>query len=99
MSPAMSSTSNVRMALGYELLTPSTDPDPLVREQQNQQRAELFCAILLRRRDMEGLAGAPLMEEWITAAILLYLHQKNRAGKRTSPAVLQYAFSPSTQEF
>src|SRR2546430_661288 len=48
--------SNVRMALGYELLTPSTDPDPLVREQQNQQRAELFCAILLRRRDMEGLA-------------------------------------------
>src|SRR6266568_4240679 len=55
--------SDIRATIGFELLSPSSNPDPIQRRLENQQRAESFVAILLRRRDADGLAGAPLMEE------------------------------------
>lgn len=68
--------SDLRYTLGFEMLTPSRHPDPVQRQLENQQRAEAFVAILLRRRDADGLAGTPLLEEWMMAAIMLYLYQR-----------------------
>ena len=67
--------SDVRATLGFELLAPSNHPDPVQRELENQRRAEAFVGILLRRRNAEGMAGTPLMEEWVMAAIMLFLFQ------------------------
>src|SRR5260221_9714278 len=65
--------SDVKRTLGFELLTASTHSDPQLRHQENERRAEAFVEILLRRRNTESLAGTPLMEEWVMAAITLYL--------------------------
>lgn len=67
--------SDLDHAIGFEMLTPSSSADPLRRELDNQLRAEAFAAILLRRRDAEGMAGTPLLEEWCLAALALYLNQ------------------------
>lgn len=85
--------SDIRHTLGFELLAPSTDPDR--QHFENQQRAEAFVRILLRRRDTEGMANTPLMEEWIMAAIMLYLFQ----DKRKPLMLLPYAFLPGSAEF
>ena len=76
--------SDLRHALGYAMLTPSSSPDPPQRELENQLRAEAFAAILLRRRDAEGMAGTPLLEEWCLAALALYLNQKKIANRQPS---------------
>ena len=70
--------SDLRHTLGFELLRPSENADPLLRQHENQRRAEAFVEILLRRRDADGMAGTPLMEEWVMAAIMLYLCQRAR---------------------
>jgi hypothetical protein len=86
--------SDVKNALGYELLKPSSDPDPPTRAQQNLLRAQAFIEILMRRRG-GTMAGAPLMEEWITALLMLYL-----ANARAPPlAILPFGFLPGTDEF
>lgn len=87
--------SDIRQTLGFSLLSPSTNPDPMLRLLENQQRGEAFVAILLRRRDAEGMAGTPLMEEWMLAAIQLYLFQ----SKPKPLALLPFAFMPGTSEF
>jgi hypothetical protein len=63
-------------ALGFDMLAGSTNPDPELRYQENLRRARAFAAILLRRRDQEGMAQTPLLEEWITAAVLLFIYQE-----------------------
>src|SRR5437763_15842341 len=40
--------SDVRITLGFELLAPSTSPDPVQKQLENQRRAEAFVEILLR---------------------------------------------------
>src|SRR5437879_3982807 len=67
--------SDIELSLGYDLLTPSMNPNPLKRQAENQRRAEAFVEILLRRRGSDGLAGTPLMEEWVMAAIQLWMFQ------------------------
>jgi hypothetical protein len=87
--------SDVRRTLGFDLLSPSSHPDPVQRHLENQQRAEAFVAILTRRRDVDGLGSTPLLEEWTYAAVTLFLFQ-------TMPkplTVLPYAFLPGTDEF
>src|SRR5205823_5670419 len=54
-----------------------------------------FVEILLRRRGSDGLASTPLLEEWVMAAIMLYLFQ--RVAKPLT--WLPYAFMPGTDEF
>jgi hypothetical protein len=88
--------SDLAHVLGFELLTPSANPDPLLRQLENHRRAEAFVQILMRRRDGDGMAATPLIEEWVMAAIMMYLYQ--RAGRKP-PAVLQYAFTPGSEEF
>lgn len=87
--------SDVRFTLGFELLTPSSNPDAMQRQMENQRRAEAFVEILLRRRDSDGMAGTPLMEEYVMAAIMLYLFQ----AARKPLTVLPFAFMPETAEF
>src|SRR5205807_10426193 len=87
--------SDIRTTLGFELLAPSSHPDPIQRQLENQRRAEAFVEILLRRRNSDGMAGSPLMEEWCMAAIMLYLFQSNP----TPLTLLPYAFIPSSTEF
>ncbi len=87
--------SNIQQTIGYELLRPSTHPDSDERANENEQRAEAFVPILTRRRNQDGMAGTPLMEEWVMAAILLYLFQKVRKPL----SLLPFAFLPWTAEF
>lgn len=87
--------SDLEHAIGFELLVPSTHPNPQVRHLENQQRAEAFVQILLRRRDTDGLASTPLLEEWCFAAIMLLLYQQATQPVRLLP----FAFLPGTDEF
>lgn len=87
--------SDIRLTLGFDLLKPSAHRDPFQRQLENQRRAEAFVEILLRRRNVEGLAATPLLEEWVTSAINLFLFQ-------TTPKPLIWlpsAFLPGTDEF
>ena len=36
--------SEIRRTLGFALLSPSTNPDPMLRQLENQQKAEAFAA-------------------------------------------------------
>lgn len=87
--------SDIRATLGYELLAPSGHPDLLQRQLENQRRAEAFVAVLLRRRNADSAAATPLLEEWVLAAIALYLAQ---AARKPLP-LLPFAFLPGTDEF
>lgn len=87
--------STIKATLGFDLLKASKDPDAFQRQMENQRRAEAFVEVLLRRRGMEGMAGAPLMEEWVMAAIMLYLFQRTPK----SLTLLPFVFLPGTEEF
>ncbi len=87
--------SDIQDTLGFDLLTPSSNPNPAQRAHENQRRGEGFVAILMRRRNTDGMAGTPLMEEWIIAAIMLFLFQ----GTPKLLTLLPYAFMPGTTEF
>jgi len=87
--------SDVRTTLGFELLAPSDHPDEAQRRLINHGRAEAFVEILLRRRGEASMAGSPLMEEWVTGALMLYLFQ----DARRPLALLPSAFLPGTAEF
>lgn len=87
--------SDICLTLGFELLAPSANPDSVQRQLENQRRAEEFVEILLRRRNTDGMAGAPLMEEWCMGAIMLYLFQATPMPL----ALLPYSFMPGTPEF
>src|SRR5438105_1917917 len=52
--------SDIQLTLGFELLTPSHNPDPMLRHLENQRKAEAFVEILLRRRGSDGMAATPL---------------------------------------
>jgi hypothetical protein len=86
--------SDIKETLGYDLLKPSTNPDPELRAQENLLRANAFIEILMRRR-AGTMTGAPLMEEWIMA--LLSLHLWNARGPPL--AILPFGFLPGTPEF
>lgn len=87
--------SHVEHALGFDLLVPSIQSDPMARLLENQRRAEGFVAIVLRRREGDTLAGSPLMEEWSMAAISSYLHQATPKPLTMLPSI----FQPGTSEF
>jgi hypothetical protein len=61
---------------GYDWLTASTNPDPLQREAENDERIREFASILLRRRGIQDPASTPLIEEWLLSALRLYLAEE-----------------------
>ncbi|MBI1830013.1 MAG: hypothetical protein HYR84_01020 [Planctomycetes bacterium] len=87
--------SDVELTLGWEFLTPSTHMNPMQRQMENHRKAEAFVEILTRRRNSDGMAGTPLMEEWVMAVIMLYLFQDTRKPL----AWLPFAFMPGTEQF
>jgi len=87
--------SDLRCVPGWNFLKPSAARNRLERRAENEERARAFADILCRRRGAK-LATAPLTEEWVIAALLLYLEQ----DKMTIPlSLLQYAFQPQRDEF
>src|SRR5213592_2496573 len=56
--------------------SPSSNPDPLQREAENDERIREFAAILLRRRGIQDPAATPVIEEGLLAALRLYLTQE-----------------------
>ncbi len=87
--------SDLDHTFGFELLTPSAHPSPAKREQENQMKLEAFVAILLRRRDSDSLASTPLLGEWVTNLVWLFL-----AGKERVPlALLRFGFTPGCEAF
>lgn len=87
--------SNNEHAPGYALLERSTNKNPHLREAEDARRKEVFEEILLRRRQKESMAGAPLMEEYVRLAMDLHFAQSE-----PSPlARLPFAFMPGTDEF
>jgi hypothetical protein len=64
---------------GYDWLSASTNPDPLQREAENDERIRLFAEVILRRRGTQGTALTPLIEETVLAALGVYVHQATPA--------------------
>lgn len=87
--------SDLEHAPGYPTLEPSTHPDSAVRHSENDRRSESFIEMMLRKRQSESLAGAPLMEDWLFAVLRLFLYQSIKRHIRTLP----FAFMPGTKEF
>lgn len=87
--------SDIKDTLRFDLLPASKNPNDLIRLVENQRRAEAFVDILLRRRNTDGLAGTPLLEEWIMAAIMLFLCQSIPKPIEFLP----FAFLPGTDNF
>lgn len=81
--------SDLDHAIGFETLRSGES------DQENHRRAEAFANILVRRRGGDGLAATPLLEEWIMAAVSLFLFQSKAKPIRTLP----FAFLPNTEEF
>jgi len=64
--------------LKWDFLYPSTAKHPRERQGENETRCERFAEILLRRRGQGSAATSPSIEEWLLAALNLYIYQQNR---------------------
>ena len=74
---------------------PSRAASPRVRHGENQTRCEQFAEILLRRRGKDSAATTPGIEEWLLAALNLYIYQR----RRRPLADLRYALSFAHPKF
>lgn len=83
--------------LAYGLLTPSTHPDAVERHKENLLEAQVFAEIMMRRQGGTGesLAASPLKEEWLMAALMLFLSQ----DPAKDPAILPACFRPGDDAF
>ncbi len=84
--------SALKHSIGFDLITPSTDPDPDIRALENQLQAENFMQMMMISRES---AIGPLMEEWAFSVLMLYLNNKNRFP----PSIIPFALMPGTEEF
>ncbi len=81
--------------LKWEFLAPSRATSARERHGENQTRCEQFAEILLRRRGKDSAATTPGIEEWLLAALNLYIYQR----RRRPLADLRYAFSIAHPKF
>ena len=86
--------SDIKHALGYELLKPSAHRDLEEKAKQNHMRARLFVEIMMRRRGGD-IKNSPLIEEFVSALLLLFLFQARPKPLR----ILPYGFVPDSDEF
>lgn len=86
--------SDLKHPLPFDLLKPHISSDPLEVEVKNHRSAQLFTEILMRRRQGD-IANMPLLEEWLSSLILMFLFQRRRKSLRLLP----YGFIPGTREF
>jgi hypothetical protein len=81
--------SDVDRVLKWDLLSPSTATCPRQRRGENQTACDQFAEVLLRRRGKDSAADAPSTEEWLLAALNLYIRQRHRRPL----ADIRYAFN------
>jgi hypothetical protein len=62
----------------WEFLEPSRVRSVRERLGHNQTRCEQFAEMLLRRRGRDSAAATPTIEEWLLAALNLYIYQRRR---------------------
>ena len=89
--------SDIDRVLAWDFLTPSTATAPRERYGENDTRCREFADVLLRRRGRASMADTPGIEEWVLAALNLYVYQRTRR----SLCDLRYAFRfdhPAFQE-
>ncbi len=86
--------SDLRHPLPLDILKPHASPDPLEAAAKNHRSAQLFTEVLMRRRTAD-IANMPLLEEWLSSLLLLFLFQKRRKSLR----ILPYGVLPGTEEF
>ena len=80
---------DVQRVLKWDFLSPSRAASPRERQGENQTRCQQFAEILLRRRGQESTASTPRIEEWLLAALNLYIYQRQQRPL----ADLRFAFS------
>jgi|GEM_PF-5460477 len=80
---------DVDRVLKWDFLTPSTAANRDNRQGANQTRCERFVEILLRRRGKGSAADTPMTEEWLYAALNLYIFQRQHRPLSD----IRYAFS------
>ena len=80
---------DIKRVLKWDFLSPSKAASPRERHAENETRCEQFADILLRRRGQKSAAKTPDIEEWLLAALRLYISQR----KRRPLADIRYAFS------
>lgn len=86
---------DIDRVLKWDFLSPSKATSSRERHAENQTRCERFAEILLRRRGKESAADTPGIEEWLLAALNLYIFQR----KRLPLADIRYAFSFAHPKF
>jgi len=87
--------SDLGRVIGYKFLQPSDAEDELERRAENDERIQAFTDVLCRRRGLSGLERNPLTEEWVQAALHLYVEH----DKDAPLSVLPYAFEPGHSTF
>lgn len=80
--------SDLDRVLRWDFLSPSRAKDKRLREGENETACGRFAEILLRRRGKASAADSPDIEEWLLAALNLYIYQR----KRRPLADIRYAF-------
>lgn len=86
--------SDLKRPLRSNFLKPFTGSDPDEVLAKNHRAAMLFTEILMRRRTSD-IATMPLLEEWLSALLMLFLFQRTRLSLR----ILPFGFVPNTKEF
>jgi hypothetical protein len=81
--------------LASQMLSPSDHPYPHQREKENEDRIHAFVSLLCRRKDVNGTHTLPLIEEWLTAALRMWLYQPSPLPLRWLP----FCFLPASNEF
>jgi len=81
--------------LAFPFMKKSKHKDPWLQQAENEESIRAFGDILVRRRGMQGMQNTPLIEEWIMAALELWMHQ-NEPVRLTE---LQHCFRPHHKTF
>jgi len=86
---------DTKRVLKRQFLVPSTAEDEWERRGENDERTRAFADLLCRRRAIKDLAERPLIAEWTTAALNLWISQKVRPPLWFLP----YAFRPGSEPY
>lgn len=86
--------SDLKHPLRFDLLKPHSGRDPDEIAAKNHRTGQLFTEILMRRRTAD-ISTMPLLEEWLSSLILLFLFQRRRKSLR----ILPFGFIPDSKEF
>lgn len=82
--------SDLDRTLGYDFFPKPVAASPLEFLSELDEAVRAFADLLCRRREMASLATSPLLEEWVNAALTLYMEQEDHPPL----PILSHAFGP-----